>query len=113
MKKFLITGILLICFANQTNAFDIKNCIEEISNLQINSKNILSYIKENHLTDKIMSICSSVTCKNINGANIEQEIKDFIKQNIALLKNKDLESALEAELKGFRIDKISINECKN
>lgn len=112
MKKLLLTGIFLICFVSYTNAFDIKECIEEISNLQINSKNLLSYIKENNLTDKIMSVCSSETCKNLNGANLEQEIKEFIRQNINLLKNKDLESALEAELKGFKIDKISINECK-
>lgn len=111
MKKLLLTGFFLICFANHTSAFNMGDCIEEISNIQVNSKNLLTYLKENNLTDKIMNVCSGEVCKNLNGANLETEIKEFIKQNIKFLKNKDLEAAIEAELKGFRIDKIGINGC--
>ncbi len=68
-------------------------------------------IKENNLTDKIMQICSDNLCNEINISRLEQDIKSFIKQNIKYLQSKDSDSSIEAELKGFRIDKIVINCC--
>ena len=53
MKKLLITGIFLIGFVMQTNAFNIKDCLEYRNTPDLNSKNLLSYIKENNLMDKI------------------------------------------------------------
>ena len=111
MKKLFLTGIFLIGFALQTNAFNINDCIEELAMQNINSKNLLTYLKENHLTDKILSVCSENICSNISFSHVEQDIKNFIKQNLAILKNENEEDALEAELKGFKIDKITFHSC--
>lgn len=111
MKK-IITTIFLVCLAvNTYNAFNMENCKKEIQFDNINSKNILSYIKENDLTNKIMKICSSDLCSDITIGNLEQDIKEFIKRNLDYLNNKGNDTSLEAELKGFRIDKIFINSC--
>jgi len=111
MKKLLITGILLIGFAVETNAFNIEDCLEYRNTPDLNSKNLLSYIKENNLMDKITEICSEDICTKLNFPTLEQSIKYFINRNVDILYNKDKEAALEAELKGFKIDKISINTC--
>ncbi len=111
MKK-IITTFFLVCFAwNTYNAFNMENCTKEININHLNSKNILSYIKENNLTNKIMKICSNDICSDINIQNIEQDIKEFIKRNLKYLESKDKDTSLEAELKGFRIDKILVNSC--
>lgn len=112
MKK-IITTLLLLCVAIHTiDAFNIQNCMKEIMPNNLNSKNLLDFIQENNLHDKVMQICSSDICSNINIANLERDIKDFINRNLNYLKNKDGEQSLEAELKGFRIDKIFINSCE-
>lgn len=111
MKK-LITTFFLICLATNTiHAFNINNCTQEMKLADLNSKNLLKYIEENNLTEKIMQVCSDDICNEINLSRLEQDIKSFIKQNIKYLKSKDNESSIEAELKGFRIDKIVINGC--
>ena len=111
MKKLLLTGIFLIGFAMNTNAFNINECLKYIQTQNLNSKNLLSYIKENNLADKIMEVCSEDICTKLNFSSLEQSIKYFIQRNIDILKNKDIEAAIEAELKGFKIDKIQINSC--
>lgn len=111
MKKLLITGIFLIGFVMQTNAFNIKDCLEYRNTPDLNSKNLLSYIKENNLMDKITEVCSEEICTKLNFPTLEQGIKYFINRNIDILYSKDKEAALEAELKGFKMDKISINTC--
>ncbi len=111
MKK-IVTTILFICLAiNSYNAFNMENCKKEIQFNNLNSKNILSYLKENELTNKIIKICSNDLCSDVSIGSIEQDIKEFIKRNLDYLNAKDKDTSLEAELKGFRIDKILINSC--
>ena len=112
MKRYEEIVTFLIGFAMHTNAFNINDCLEDIQLENLNSKNLLSYIKENNLADKIMEVCSDDICTKLNFSELEQSVKYFIKRNIDFLKNKDIESAIEAELKGFKIDKISINSCE-
>ena len=78
----------------------------------LNSKNLLVYIKENDLIGKIEKICSEEVCGKISIVTLEQDIKDFIKQHLNQLKRKDNDYALDAELKGFKIDKIIVNSCE-
>ena len=112
MKKYLILFIFLICLSiNTYNAFNKNNCTNEIKTSNLNSKNLLTYINENNLKDKIDRVCSSNICVSINPSNVERDIKSFIEKNISYIKNKNEEAALEAELKGFRIEKIIIYSC--
>lgn len=111
MKK-LISTLFLVCLAvNTYQAFNLNNCIKDIKIEDLNSKNLLTYIKENDLVDKITQICSNDLCSNINISTLEQDIKDFINRNLNYLKSKGEDYSLEADLKGFRIDKILINDC--
>jgi hypothetical protein len=112
MKKYLIILIFLICLSiNTYNAFNINECTNELKLSNLNSKNALEYIKENDLTDKIIKICSSNICMKINSATLERDINNFNAENINYLKNKDEEAAINAGLKGFKIEKIIINSC--
>lgn len=111
MKK-LITTLFLVCLAMNTyQAFNIKDCIKDISVVDLNSKNLLTYIKDNDLMDKITQVCSHDMCSKISLSSLEQDIKEFINRNLNYLKSKDEDYSIEAELKGFRIDKILINSC--
>lgn len=111
MKK-MITALFLVCFAiHSYQAFNIKECLQEFQLEDLNSKKLLSYIKENNISDKIAEVCSNDICHKVSFSNLEQDIKDFIKQNIEYLKKKNEDYSLEAELKGFKIDKIIINSC--
>lgn len=112
MKKFILIGIFLVCLSlNTYNAFNINNCTNEMKINDLNSKNLLNYITENNLKDKILKVCSMDICTSLNASNLETDIKDFINRNLNYLKGKDNDLALEAELKGFKIDKIIINSC--
>lgn len=111
MKKLMITIFLLCLTINTYQAFNINNCTKDIKLNELNSKNLLNYIKENNLLDKITKVCSNNICSEIDFANLEQDLKEFINKNLNYLKSKDNDYGIEAELKGFRIDRITINDC--
>ncbi len=111
MKKLIVTLFFLFLAIHSYKAFDVNNCMQNIFLNDLNSKNVLNYLKENDLFDKVTKICSEDMCADINVSNLEGDIKDFIKQNIKYLKNKGENYSLEAELKGFKIAKISFNSC--
>lgn len=111
MKKLILSLGLLGITINTIQALNINNCTKNIQLTDLNSKDLLNYIKENNLTDKITEVCSNNLCSDINVSFLEEDIKNFINQNIKYLKQKNIESSLEAELKGFRIDKLVINDC--
>lgn len=109
MKRLIVILFLFCVFINSYQAFNFKDCIKEITVDDLNSKNLLEYIKDNELVDKIFQVCSNDFCHKINPSDLERDIKEFIKQNLDLVAEKDVEQGLEAELKGFRIDRIKIN----
>lgn len=112
MKKYIILLIFIICLSiNTYNAFNKNKCTNEIKLNNLNSKNLITYINENNLLNKIKQVCSANICAPINSPNIEREIKNFIEKNISFLKSKNEEVAIEAELKGFRIERIIIYSC--
>jgi hypothetical protein len=112
MKKYFIILIFLVCLSiNTYNAYNIDKCTNEIKTTSLNSKNILKYLKENELDNKITKICSTDICMKINSANLERDINSFKEKYITYLKNKNEEASFEAELKGFKISKIIINTC--
>ena len=112
MKKYCILILFLICLSiNTYQAINKNNCSNEIKLENVNSKHIISYIQENQLEERINKICSSHICVNINPSNLEQDIKKFIEKNINYLKTQNEEVAIEAELKGFKIEKIIFYSC--
>ncbi len=113
MKKLFVVAILLISFGiKELQAYNINDCLEETVVNHLNSKNLLTFIKENDLIGKIQKVCSEEVCSNLNMVTLEQDIKNFIKQHLNYLRVKDNENALEAELKGFKIEKIIFNSCE-
>lgn len=101
MKKWIMSGLIVLAING------INNKVIQPNNL--NSKNLLNYIKENNLLDKVTEVCSEDLCRPISISNFEYDIKEFIKQNINYLKDQNLDASIEAELKGFKIDNIKIN----
>lgn len=112
MKKIIFIFIFLLCLTiNTYNAFNKNECSNEIKLNDLNSKNLLNYINENNLRDNIERICSTNICLSINPSNIERDIKSFIEKNLEFLRSKNEETAIETELKGFRIEKIITYSC--
>ena len=112
MKKYLIFFIFLICLSvNTYNAINVNRCTKKLYPKNLNSKNIFEYLEENKINHSIDKICSKNICSNLNSSNIKQDIKNFIEKNINYLKKQNEEQAIEAELKGFKIDKILIYSC--
>ena len=112
MKKLFISFLLVTCFSlNVFNAYSKTNCSEEIVLENVNSKDLLNYIYDNHLIDKILRVCSKDLCSSINATQIESDIKSFVNKNIRYLISFDEEQGLNAQLKGFKVEKIIINSC--
>jgi len=112
MKKYLLIFIFLICLSiNTYNAYNKNKCNNEIKIKNLNSKKLLEYIENNSLVDNISKVCSADICVTINPSNIERNIKSFIEKNINYLKSKSEQAAINAELKGFKIDKIFKYSC--
>ncbi len=112
MKKLIIAGIFIILLSiNTYNALNIKKCENVIRPTALNSKNLLEYLENNNLNGKITKICSTYTCKNLSGASLERDVKEFINSYYNFLKQKNEDAYNEATLKGFRIDKIVVNNC--
>ena len=95
-------------YVNSYQALNKNDSLNEIYPPNLNSKNILEYLKEENLENKINKICSKDICKIINNNYLKSEIKSFIEENISYLKNKNEERSIDAELKGFKINKIII-----
>lgn len=112
MKKLLVI-FFLVCFCiNTYNAFSDKNCLKDIKINNLNSKNLYNYLKDNDLLTKVNKVCSENICKDIHFSNIEFDIESFIKKNIEYLKNKGDDVSLNAELKGFPIERILVHNCE-
>lgn len=112
MKKFTALIIFLICLSvNTYNAYNKNNCTNTLKPSNLNSKNLINYLKENNILDNLDRVCSKDICISINVSNLERDIKSFIEKNLNYIQNKNPEAALEAELKGFRIDKIITYDC--
>ncbi len=112
MKKIFLAIIIIGCLSiNSYNAYNKSNCINEIIPSGLNSKNILSYLSENNLVGMVNKICSKDICVSLNSTDIERDIKYFVDKNISYLNSKNSDAAIEAELKGFKIDKLIIYSC--
>ena len=107
MKKLIFTIIVLSCLIINFCQTYAGEC-DIIKPIDLNSKNIIKYLEDQQLTDRINKICSSNICKTINPSDLKRELKNFIDDNIKYLKNKSEDISLEAELKGFKIESISI-----
>lgn len=111
MKKlFLILFLTCLCI-NTYNAFNSKNCLKDKVLTDLNSKNLYAYLEENNLLNKINKVCSKDICKDIHFSNLKEDIEMFIKKNIDYLKVKNEDEALDADLKGFSIERILITSC--
>ncbi len=111
MKKIIILA-LVFCFITHTyQAMETENCTKELTIENLNSKNLLAYIKEKDLLGKVSQICSQDFCKTISWNNVEHDVKEFIKQNVNYIKSKSEELGISADLKGFRIEKIITRDC--
>lgn len=112
MKKYAIMILFLICLSiNTYQAISKNNCTNEIKPTSLNSKNLLNYIEENNLIESIHQVCSSEICVTINPSNMKRDIQKFMEKHINYIKSKSEEAAIDAQLKGFKIDSIRFYSC--
>ncbi len=98
--KYLKAFILVILFVPAT-VF-----LKKQSEININSKDLISYLKKEKLLDKVKYVCTDNYCSRDLLVNKEIEINNFIKSYINKVKKESLEDGVNIELKGFRINKI-------
>lgn len=83
---------------------------ENVNNIEINSLEIIDYLKESKMIEKVKYICTDDCCSKEMYGNREKEIKIFIHNYISKIKEKSLEEGIKVELKGFKITKIVFND---
>lgn len=83
---------------------------ENMNNTEINSLDIIDYLKESKQIEKVKYICTNNYCSKEMYGNREKEIKLFINNYISKIKEKSLEEGIKVELKGFKITKIVLND---
>lgn len=83
---------------------------ETVNKIEINSLEIIEYLKNNHEIDKVKYICTNNYCSKEMYGNREKEIRKFINNYISIVKKKSLEEGIKVELKGFKITKIVLND---
>ena len=113
MKSYFFIIIFLLCLSlNTFKAYNAEECQNNIYLNNVNSKNLIDYLIQNNLREKVNKVCSVDICMTINPNNLERDIKSFITRNINFLKNRvDENTFINLQLKGFKIEKITINEC--
>lgn len=112
MKKYILLIIFILALTfNTLKAYNAESCSNELILNDLNSQNLLTYIKENNLKN-IDYICSDNICMKIEPTQIERSIKKFITKNLEYLKTKvDETTYTNLTLKGFKITKIILNDC--
>lgn len=104
--KYAISIIIILL----TIFFIINVKAKNIYEKEINSLEIISYLKENKNLDKVKYICTNEFCSKEMYGNKEKEIKLFISSYINMIKEKSLDEGIKVELKGFKITKIVFND---
>ena len=87
-KWILLLGLLTIFFAINVRA-------KTINNLELNSKDLIMYLKENNQLEKVKYICNNKYCSKVMIGNREKEINNFINQYISKIKKKSLEEGIK------------------
>lgn len=72
----------------------------------LNSNDLIDYLKNNNIIDKVSMICTNNVCSNTFIGNKEILIKRFIDCYVNKIKEENLEDGINVELKGFPITKI-------
>jgi len=112
VKKFLgISGFLLLVLTfNITTGSVDDECIDYIYLSDVNSNNLMDYIKNKELP--VLEVCANNFCDNISELTLEKGINKFIDnyyEHIKKIINHD--DYLTQYLKGFKIDKIKVSGC--
>ena len=81
-----------------------------VNNYEINSLDVVEYLKMNNKLHKLKYICTYDYCSKEMYGNREKEINIFINNYISKIKKKSLEEGIKIELKGFKITKIVLND---
>lgn len=101
MKKLFLLGFSCFLFLFVPSISSL-----EEQEININSNELLEFIKENKLTN-IKEFCTEDFCDYLRSTNLEKAIEIFKGKYQDFLKNKtDEETALSTIIKGFPIIKI-------
>lgn len=112
MKKFLILPIICMFFILNVKAINSNknSCLFDMP-VNINTNNFLEYVEK--VQKDIIKLCSDDFCSHIKSKNMAKSLDIFTKEYYAHLKeNVDEETAISLYLKGFRINLITIDNCK-
>lgn len=105
MKKycfilFIFLGMILTVSANSVdNNKDINN---------LNSKNLLKYLKGQNLNGKNIKVCNQDYCDYLKYDNLEKAVDVYIEDYLDYIKEKiDADTSIIVSLKGFLITEIT------
>lgn len=108
MKKYFIvlsilSLVVLLTIVNSSYAYTCEGYYE----INVNSKEFINYIYKNNIKN-ITEICTSTYCEKVKYNSIEYSFQEFEMNYLKDISDDDL---LYIELKGYRIEKIKVNNC--
>ncbi len=112
MKKYIFIILFLTClFFNTMDAVSKNKCTNVIYPNNLNSQNLYTFLQTENLLDSVHKICSMNVCVIVQSSTIKQNITELTKKHTEYLKRKNEEAAIEANVKGFKIEKIELYSC--
>jgi len=105
MKKYFFVLVIFLIMMVTVSAKGVDNKAV-INNL--NSHDLLEYLKENNLSGKTIKVCNQDYCDYLKYKNLDKAVKIYIDDYIEYVKEKtDEETSVRVSLKGFLIKEIS------
>lgn len=100
MKKYFFILILFLIFIVSVSA-------KSINNTNLNSNDLLDYLKEQNINDKVIKVCNIDYCDYLKYDNLEKSVNKYIEDYLNYIKEKtDEDTSLRVSLKGFLITEV-------
>ena len=101
MKKYFFILILFLIFIVSVSA-------KSINNTNLNSNDLLDYLKEQNINDKVIKVCNIDYCDYLKYDNLEKSVNKYIEDYLNYIKEKtDEDTSLRVSLKGFLITEVT------
>ncbi|MBQ6686901.1 MAG: hypothetical protein IJN03_00065 [Bacilli bacterium] len=104
MKKYFFIFILFLAMILTVSAKNIDRNLD-VNNL--NSRDLLGYLKEIKQNPKSIKVCNKDYCDYLKYNSLEKSVNTYIDEYISFVKNKsDEETSIKVLLQGFLITEI-------
>lgn len=110
MKKYIVVIVLIFLFLiiNFSESYSFVSCSYDVYPVEVTTDNVEDYLISNGFYD-INEICFNDVCYYVREGNIKDMVSNYKKIFNDRVSEEDL---LTLRVKGYPINKISLNECR-